>query len=370
MAVNPLDDSLYILDNSMVLKVTADQKIVVVAGRPLHCPPRNSTAAGGDDVTDDDDNNESTGEPIIAVDTILEYPQHISFAPNGDLYIVESNAKNVNRVRVVDTAGRLRHYAGVRSSRHSCNCRQPDCRCYGTARGGDQLATEMLLDTPTAIAVTPDGVLHVADMGNLRVHSIVTPEPTADRATGQYEVLDAPSREMYVFNRYGQHVATRDVVADRYIYNFTYHLQSYYGKLTKVTDGAGATLNIKRDYKQLAREIQAPGGQRCKLAIDAMGQLQSFISIDNSTIRFLYLGNTGLLESRETGDGHFYQYEYDAIGRLSAVIVPTGERVEVETGADKTGALVTVGDGGFSVTMSINGHRMLLTQGIPLLCLY
>ena len=39
LAVNPLDDTLHILDNNMVLKVTDDGKVLVVAGRPLHCPP-------------------------------------------------------------------------------------------------------------------------------------------------------------------------------------------------------------------------------------------------------------------------------------------------------------------------------------------
>ena len=39
LSVNPLDNTLHILDNNMVLKVTDDGKVLVVAGRPLHCPP-------------------------------------------------------------------------------------------------------------------------------------------------------------------------------------------------------------------------------------------------------------------------------------------------------------------------------------------
>ncbi len=41
-------------------------------------------------------------------------------------------------------------------------------------------------------------------------------------------------QELYVFNRYGQHVATKNIITDQYVYNFTYNVNSYYGKLVKV----------------------------------------------------------------------------------------------------------------------------------------
>ena len=41
LAVNPLDDTVHVLDNNLVLKITADEKVFIVAGRPLHCPPKN-----------------------------------------------------------------------------------------------------------------------------------------------------------------------------------------------------------------------------------------------------------------------------------------------------------------------------------------
>ena len=95
------------------------------------------------------------------------------------------------------------------------------------------MATRMLLDTPTSVTVTPDGVVHVADMGNLRVHSILAPTPSADR-NGAYQVLYPQTSEMYAFNRFGHHVATRDIVTGQTKYNFTYSVNSYYGRLMKV----------------------------------------------------------------------------------------------------------------------------------------
>ena len=52
----------------------------------------------------------------------------------------------------------------------------------------EELSTAMTLADPTAVTVTPDTVLHIADMGNLRIHSVFPPLPNPDRATGGFEV--------------------------------------------------------------------------------------------------------------------------------------------------------------------------------------
>ena len=75
----------------MVLKLTpADQSVIVVAGRPLHCPPANNASAAS--LLD-----RGAGTQI-AREVVLESPQHITFAPNGDLFVVESDGKKVNQV--------------------------------------------------------------------------------------------------------------------------------------------------------------------------------------------------------------------------------------------------------------------------------
>jgi hypothetical protein len=63
------------------------------------------------------------------------------------------------------------------------------------------VSSEPRLGAPTAVTVTPDGILHVADMGNLRVRSIVVALPTADRLSGHYDVTDDTNQEIYTFNR-------------------------------------------------------------------------------------------------------------------------------------------------------------------------
>lgn len=307
----------------MVLKVTGDGSVLVVAGRPLHCPPRSAN----DGLLHDD---EQAAGRSLATDTVLSHPQHISFAPNGDLYVVESNGRDVNQIRLVDAAfdGTMRHYAGARSN---CDCRREDCRCY---LPDEDLSTKMLLNNPTAITVTPDYVVHVADMGNLRIHSVVPPLPVPDKQ-GQYEVIHPQTQEMYAFNRHGHHVATKNIVTGQFVYNFSYTVNSYYANVVKVTDNSGNALTIRRDYKHEAKDLVPPGEQKCKFQLNSLGQLQSFTDADNATTWFSYVSNTGLLDSKETSDGQKFVYEYDDNGRLSNVIQSTGERTIVDRNGEQ-----------------------------------
>lgn len=350
LAVNPLDDTLYILDNDLVLKVTADLQILIVAGRPLHCPPRNPNVTSL--------LTEEQSGPKLATDVLLQSPQHIAFAPNGELFITESDGKMINRVRVVNTDGTISFYAGAASK---CNCQDEGCRCFDPK---EELATKMLLNNPTAITITPDNVLHVADMGNLRVHSIVATLPSPDRY-GQYEVLHPQTQESYLFNRYGQHIATKNIITDQYKYNFTYNVNSYYGKLVKVTDSGGHQLVITRDYTTQATEILPPGGPKCKLNMDNMGQLQRFVAGDNSTTSFAYFSNTGLLETKETSRGLTFLYEYDENGRLASVVQPTGEVTSIGTDVKSpAGALVHLNTNSLrKVSLATNGNLLSVLHG-------
>ena len=349
LAVNPLDDTLHILDNDMVLKVTKDGKVLIVAGHPLHCPPKDPNI--NPLLTEDQ------AGPKLANEVILEHPQHITFAPNGYLYIVESDGKFINRVREVKTDGTIHHYVGDKSK---CNCEDPECRCYDP---DEVLATKILLNSPTAITVTADNVLHVSDMGNLRIHSIVATLSEPDRY-GQYTVLYPQTQEIYIFNRFGQHVNTKNIITDQYVYNFTYSVNSYYGKLQAVTDTEGNRLTIRRSYTTQAEEIIPPGGQKCRFIMDNMGQLHLFIAADNATTKFTYLDNTGLLETKETSEGHTFVYEYDDNGRLASVMEPTGEHTTLSTDVDPSGAIARLStDKRDRVALATNGNLLSVLHG-------
>lgn len=184
MAVNPLDNTLHILDNGLVLKLTRDNHVITVAGKSPLCPPTNASTASVD---------EDSGNP--AVDSLLEHVENIAFSPDGDLFLVESDGEEIRRLRFVDSAGRLRHYAGTQCP---CPPTSPSpCPC-STGAGSSTLGV------PSAVTLTPDGTVHVADTALACVHSAVGAEPNVNRY-GQMKIVDAAAREVRIQLTVAQH---------------------------------------------------------------------------------------------------------------------------------------------------------------------
>ena len=92
LAVNPLDDTLHVIDSDMVLQLTHNGFVRIVAGHPIHCP-------------------EKTGSNK-ARDVTLISPQDLTFDANGDLYFSESDLHRIHRVRKVTTDGVIHHVVG------------------------------------------------------------------------------------------------------------------------------------------------------------------------------------------------------------------------------------------------------------------
>ena len=110
LAISPLDNSLHFIDDSYVLKITKDNQVEIVAGRPLHC-------------------HSSLDRDLasFAAKTSLVSPQALSFFGNGDIYLAESDGQRVNRINRITTDGRLELFAGRESK---CNCQDPECPCF------------------------------------------------------------------------------------------------------------------------------------------------------------------------------------------------------------------------------------------------
>ena len=69
MAISPLDGSLHVLDDHLVLRLTPDNRVQVVTGRPLHCP------------------SPPADRPHMSRSALLLAPQSIAFSLKGDLYV-------------------------------------------------------------------------------------------------------------------------------------------------------------------------------------------------------------------------------------------------------------------------------------------
>lgn len=208
----------------MVLRVTPDRRLKVVAGRPLQCASQLAK-----DKTE------------VPPEIYLESPQSITFAPNGDLYIAESDSQMINRVRIIGSDGRIAHFAGAESD---CNCMDEGCECFDEEHF---LASNSKLNSISAITVTPDGNLHISDQGNLRIRSVTASLPVPNEAH-EYEIYAPEVQEVYVFNRHGQHIMTKNLITGKAIYTFSYNVNTSFGKLSTVTDAAGNKIYILRDY--------------------------------------------------------------------------------------------------------------------------
>jgi O-antigen biosynthesis protein len=96
-----------------------------------------------------------------AIEAWLDTPGGIAVAPNGDIYIADSNN---DVIRVVDAQGNIEPFAGDHE--------------LGTGFSGDNgPAIVAQLDTPDGVAIAPDGDLIIADSHNDRIRRV-------DRPTG------------------------------------------------------------------------------------------------------------------------------------------------------------------------------------------
>ena len=328
---------------------------MVVAGRPITCPLKDVNFLPSGVLADDEQASS------IAAHVKLVHPQSMAFGPHGDLYIIESDTHHINRVRLVTTDGRIHHFAGTKSK---CDCQSSTCRCYDPTESS---AAQALFEELTAITVTPDSIAHFADSGNLRVFSVISELPSPNWMS-QYEVISTETKELYIFNRYGQHQHTVNIMTDQYMYNFTYNINSFYGRLVAVTDNAGKSVQIERDYDRQAKEIISPDGEKSKLQMDNMQRLQKFLAPDRTGYTFYYDATSGLLESKQLSDGKTYTYSYDEMGRLLSARQPTGEITHLHTDVNATGSIVHVTtDNSNTVAMATYGSVQSALHGKSLL---
>ncbi|XP_011867432.1 PREDICTED: teneurin-m isoform X3 [Vollenhovia emeryi] len=340
LAINPLDNSLHMIDDHMVLQLAPDGRVKVVAGRPLHCA---SPSASFD--------------TELATHATLVMPQSIAFGPSGDLYIAESDSQRINRVRVIGTDGKISPYAGAESK---CNCLERGCDCF---EADHYLASTSKFNTISAVAVSPDGVVHIGDQANYRIRSVTASIPDASGAR-EYEIYAPDTQEIYVFNRFGQHIATKNILTGDTVYLFTYNVNTSNGKLSTVTDAAGNKVFLLRDYSSQVNSIENTKGQKCRLRMSRMKMLQELSTPDDYNVTFDYHGPTGLLKTKLDSTGRSYVYNYDEFGRLTSAVTPTGKVISLTFDLSLKGAVVKVGQNNRKpISMLIKGSSVVTKIG-------
>uniref|UniRef100_A0A674BP27 Teneurin-3 n=1 Tax=Salmo trutta TaxID=8032 RepID=A0A674BP27_SALTR len=316
LAINPMDNSIYVLDNNVVLQITENRQVRIVAGRPMHCQVPGIEYTLGK----------------RAVQTMLEGAAAIALSYSGVLYIAETDEKKIHRIRQVSTDGEITPLAGALSD---CDCKNDaNCDCYQT---GDGYAKDARLNSPSSLVVSPDGTLYVADLGNIRIRAVRRNQPPSGSAVsgpGSFEVASPSSQELYVFDSNGTHQFTMSLVTGDYKYNFSYSNEE---DITAVTDSSGNTLRIRRDPNRMPVRIVAPDNQVIWLTIGTNGGLKTLTAQGQELVLFTYHGNSGLLATKTIQIGWTTFYDYDSEGRLTNVTFPTG--VVTNLHGDMTGAI-------------------------------
>lgn len=113
LTVNPLDNSLYVLDNNIVLQISESRRVRIIAGRPIHCQ-----VPGIDHFI----------VSKVAIHSTLESARAIAVSHSGILYIAETDERKINRIQQVTTNGEISIIAGAPSD---CDCKiDPNCDCF------------------------------------------------------------------------------------------------------------------------------------------------------------------------------------------------------------------------------------------------
>uniref|UniRef100_A0AAZ3QWZ3 Teneurin-4 n=1 Tax=Oncorhynchus tshawytscha TaxID=74940 RepID=A0AAZ3QWZ3_ONCTS len=277
--------------------VNCNHQVRIVAGRPMHCQ-----VPGLDHFL----------VSKVAVHATLESANALAVSHNGILYISESDEKKINRVRQV-----------------GCDCNNDaNCDCYS---GDDGYAKDARVNAPSSLAVSPDGELFVADLGNIRIRSVRRNKP--------------------YLNPLSIHIYTQSLTTGDDIYNLTY---SGEGDLASITDQNNNVVTIRRDTTGMPLWLMVPDGQTFWFTIGTNNALKTIAAQGQELAMMTYHGSSSLLATKSNNNGWTTFYEYDSYGRLTNVTYPTGRVSSYRTDTDSSVRVQAEGSGKEDVTITTN----------------
>ncbi|XP_042274855.1 teneurin-1 isoform X1 [Thunnus thynnus] len=301
LAINPLDNSLYILDNNIVLQVSEGLQVRIVAGRPIHCQ-----------VPGIDHHLVSRA----AVRATLEAAKAIALSHLGTLFIAETDERRINRIQQVSTNGEISVISGAPTD---CDCKiDPNCDCFS---GDGGYARDARLKAPSSLAVAPNGTLYIADLGNIRIRAVSPNQPQPSPA-GLVEISSPLDQELYLFSQNGSHLYTKHLITGHYLYNFSYGTD---GQLSGLTGRDSRGLQVRRDAHGVPLWLALPGGQVYWLSLSNSGTLRKVSAQGHDIAHITYHGNTGLLATKSDENSWTTVYEYNSEGRVTNITLPTGD---------------------------------------------
>jgi hypothetical protein len=181
----------------------------------------------------------------------------------------------------------------------------------------------------SAMAVSPGSQIHVADNSAFQIFTLGPLLPQSDEY-GNTRIVDAVAKEIYSFNRFGQHLRTFNLDTGTKVYDFTYSKSTGFGRLLKISDSIGNKITLQRDYTNRVQSIENTFGQKYTIKMDRLGVLQSIQVAERQEVQLTYVENSFMLETVSNTMGDLFFYTYDLNGRLTRGVAPTGEAYYLE----------------------------------------
>ena len=298
IAVNPIDDSLFVADiNNVIYQVTSDDQIVVVAGVGPNCPLRKD-------------------RPDFAPENTKFRPiRDISFSQNGDLYILQNEPAEV--LMISSDRLQVRSLTGQR-------CRGSCLLAFNkTTQISPADASDLTFSDASSVAVLPNGTVYVADFLDHAIYTLEPKVPQLDRWGNHYDVYDSGLDQIHRFDAVGNHKMTVSASTGATLLAFSYLSEGLQASLNKVTNPAtNYELTFTRSFVEnsfLWVISSNMGNQQFSArVIDTSTPMDVFIDANNRTTLFSYTPETILLRSITWPDGRTAIFDYDKNTRLIA----------------------------------------------------
>uniref|UniRef100_A0A5K3EJB5 EGF-like domain-containing protein n=1 Tax=Mesocestoides corti TaxID=53468 RepID=A0A5K3EJB5_MESCO len=312
---NPVEDSIYYVDDKCVFRLhLASRMVSLAAGRLPGCKASVSTSSSR--------NLEDSKAPM-AVDVEFTEVRGIAFSSLGELYIAESEVIWIRR-----SDGRLYPFAGTKTSapwsqpRASVHLLHPSARASLPFDQSTLISEQLANGAPvrdfrfaniTAIAVGIYDEVFVADAGH---NVVVGVRPEAPKLGPNNKYTIKSGLEVYVFDKQGQLESVVDALTQYPVYSLTFNAN---GWLSSVKQGpmemvlareplglpqqmaynTGEAYNLS--HSSLKREFESildPYGGLQRYKYNSGGQLSKLWTV-SSALPYIasYSASTGLLES-------------------------------------------------------------------------
>jgi RHS repeat-associated protein len=279
------------------------------------------------------------GDGTPASMTPLQSPLDIAVRPDGTVLILAQDST----IRAVSAAGSITRLAGVAGQ---------------TGHSGDNgLAAAATFSAARGIRVAPDDSVYLACTNDNRIRRISGALPGFSDGTNLFRFPTADGKRLDVFNGRGRHLATLDTLTGTELIRFGYDSA---GHLNSLTDVDGNISQVTHDSGGNPSSIVAPFGQRTMLGVDGNGYLASVTDPQNQVTHFTY-DQRGLMLTKVDAKLGLSQYGYDANGRLQSDKDPFGgsktiSRTDTQTGftVKSTSALGQVSS--FQTSSTIDGN--------------